>query len=169
MCLSYLFVLFCWYYTEPSCFPELSPLVVDKAKTHFRMFLLCCTKYCILKSVKAEQVRWPFVAEFVSLRLADCFYLTQVFQGLSFNSKAKYFSLFKQMNHVKDRFGDSVPEEVLLLCLGITSGVGRLVFGRVADYIPGAKKIYLQVCLYCFYIPFELWVLKDLVLGTINK
>lgn len=52
------------------------------------------------------------------------------------------------MNHVKDRFGDSVPEEVLLLCLGITSGVGRLIFGRVADYIPGAKKIYLQVCLY---------------------
>ncbi|XP_068867079.1 monocarboxylate transporter 10 [Aphelocoma coerulescens] len=54
------------------------------------------------------------------------------------------------MNHVKDRFGDSVPEEVLLLCLGITSGVGRLVFGRVADYIPGAKKIYLQVASFFF-------------------
>lgn len=79
--------------------------------------------------------------------------MTQVFKSLSFNSKANLFSLFKQMNHVKDRFGDSVPEEVLLLCLGITSGVGRLIFGRVADYIPGAKKIYLQVCLlflYCF-------------------
>lgn len=95
--------------------------------------------------------------------------MTQVFQGLSFNSKANLFSLFKQMNHVKDRFGDSVPEEVLLLCLGITSGVGRLVFGRVADYIPGAKKIYLQVCLYCFYIPSELCILKDLVWGAINK
>lgn len=95
--------------------------------------------------------------------------MTQVFQGLSFNSKANLFSLFKQMNHVKDRFGDSVPEEVLLLCLGITSGVGRLVFGRVADYIPGAKKIYLQVCLYCFYIPSELCIPKDLVLGAINK
>ncbi|KAJ7395607.1 Monocarboxylate transporter 8 [Pitangus sulphuratus] len=54
------------------------------------------------------------------------------------------------MNHVKDRFGDSVPEEVLLLCLGITSGVGRLIFGRVADYIPGAKKIYLQVASFFF-------------------
>lgn len=73
------------------------------------------------------------------------------------------------MNHVKDRFGDSVPEEVLLLCLGITSGVGRLVFGRVADYIPGAKKIYLQVCLYCFSIPSELCIPKDLVSDTINK
>ncbi|XP_030922579.1 monocarboxylate transporter 10 [Geospiza fortis] len=54
------------------------------------------------------------------------------------------------MNHVKERFGDSVPEEVLLLCLGITSGVGRLIFGRVADYIPGAKKIYLQVASFFF-------------------
>ncbi|NXG23639.1 MOT10 protein, partial [Grallaria varia] len=54
------------------------------------------------------------------------------------------------MNHVKDRFGDNVPEEVLLLCLGITSGVGRLIFGRVADYIPGAKKIYLQVASFFF-------------------
>ncbi|XP_021411173.2 monocarboxylate transporter 10 [Lonchura striata] len=54
------------------------------------------------------------------------------------------------MNHVKERFRDSVPEEVLLLCLGITSGVGRLVFGRVADYIPGAKKIYLQVASFFF-------------------
>ncbi|XP_074943556.1 monocarboxylate transporter 10 [Phalacrocorax aristotelis] len=54
------------------------------------------------------------------------------------------------MKHVKDRFGDSVPEEVLLLCLGITSGVGRLIFGRVADYIPGAKKVYLQVASFLF-------------------
>ncbi|NXL33536.1 MOT10 protein, partial [Glaucidium brasilianum] len=54
------------------------------------------------------------------------------------------------MNHVKDRFGDSVPEEVLLLCLGITSGVGRLIFGRVADYIPGARKVYLQVASFFF-------------------
>ncbi|XP_025975726.2 monocarboxylate transporter 10 [Dromaius novaehollandiae] len=54
------------------------------------------------------------------------------------------------MKHVKDRFGDSVPEEVLLLCLGITSGIGRLIFGRVADYIPGAKKVYLQVTSFFF-------------------
>ncbi|KAM6139043.1 monocarboxylate transporter 10 [Phoenicopterus ruber ruber] len=54
------------------------------------------------------------------------------------------------MKHVEDRFGDSVPEEVLLLCLGITSGVGRLIFGRVADYVPGAKKVYLQVASFFF-------------------
>ncbi|KAM9383498.1 monocarboxylate transporter 10 [Phaethornis superciliosus] len=54
------------------------------------------------------------------------------------------------MSHVKDRFGDSMPEEVLLLCMGITSGVGRLIFGRVADYIPGAKKVYLQVASFFF-------------------
>ncbi|XP_056422310.1 monocarboxylate transporter 10 [Hyla sarda] len=49
------------------------------------------------------------------------------------------------MKHVKERLGPDVREEVLLLCLGVTSGVGRLVFGRVADYIPGVKKVYLQV------------------------
>lgn len=54
------------------------------------------------------------------------------------------------MKHVKDRFGDNVREEVLLLCLGITSGIGRLIFGRVADYIPGAKKVYLQVASFFF-------------------
>uniref|UniRef100_A0A8D0GIL7 Monocarboxylate transporter 10 n=1 Tax=Sphenodon punctatus TaxID=8508 RepID=A0A8D0GIL7_SPHPU len=49
------------------------------------------------------------------------------------------------MNHVKQRISNDVPEEVLLLCLGITSGVGRLIFGRVADCISGARKVYLQV------------------------
>ncbi|KAF7253403.1 Monocarboxylate transporter 10, partial [Varanus komodoensis] len=54
------------------------------------------------------------------------------------------------LNHVKERIGENVPEVTLLLCLGITSGVGRLVFGRIADYIPGTKKVYLQVISFCF-------------------
>ncbi|XP_048449175.1 monocarboxylate transporter 10-like [Rhincodon typus] len=36
-------------------------------------------------------------------------------------------------------------EEVLLMCIGISSGVGRLVFGRVADYLAGSNKVFLQV------------------------
>ncbi|XP_073432104.1 monocarboxylate transporter 10 [Dendrobates tinctorius] len=48
------------------------------------------------------------------------------------------------MNHVKERIGADVQEVVLLLCIGVTSGVGRLICGRVADYIPGVKKVYLQ-------------------------
>ncbi|XP_063773211.1 monocarboxylate transporter 10 [Pseudophryne corroboree] len=54
------------------------------------------------------------------------------------------------MNHVKERLGGDVKQEVLLLCLGITSGLGRLIFGRVADYIPGVKKVYLQVVSFFF-------------------
>ncbi|KYO24728.1 monocarboxylate transporter 10 [Alligator mississippiensis] len=54
------------------------------------------------------------------------------------------------MKHVKERLGENVQEEVLLLCLGVTSGIGRLIFGRVADYIPGAKKVYLQVISFFF-------------------
>nr|XP_033793416.1 monocarboxylate transporter 10 [Geotrypetes seraphini] len=54
------------------------------------------------------------------------------------------------LNHVKERIGPGVDEEVLLLCLGITSGIGRLAFGRLADYVPGVKKVYLQVISFFF-------------------
>lgn len=50
-----------------------------------------------------------------------------------------------QMKHVEERFGTDANKEVLLMCIGITSGVGRLIFGRVADYVPGVNKIFLQV------------------------
>ncbi|XP_051501425.1 monocarboxylate transporter 10-like [Myxocyprinus asiaticus] len=49
------------------------------------------------------------------------------------------------MKHVEERFGVNANKEVLLTCIGITSGVGRLIFGRVADYVPGVNKVYLQV------------------------
>ncbi|XP_044025711.1 monocarboxylate transporter 10 isoform X2 [Siniperca chuatsi] len=49
------------------------------------------------------------------------------------------------MKHVEERFGPEASKEVLLMCIGITSGVGRLIFGRVADYVNGVNKVYLQV------------------------
>ncbi|XP_034018193.1 monocarboxylate transporter 10 [Thalassophryne amazonica] len=49
------------------------------------------------------------------------------------------------MKHVEERFGTDANKEVLLMCIGITSCVGRLIFGTVADYIPGVNKVYLQV------------------------
>lgn len=55
------------------------------------------------------------------------------------------FLYFTQMNHVEERFGPDTNKEVLLMCIGITSGVGRLIFGRVADYVDGVNKVYLQV------------------------
>lgn len=54
------------------------------------------------------------------------------------------------MNHVKERFQDEKNKEVLFMCIGITSGVGRLLFGRIADYVPGLKKVYLQVLSFFF-------------------
>ena len=50
-----------------------------------------------------------------------------------------------QMKHVEERFGADANKEVLLMCIGVTSGVGRLIFGRVADYVEGVNKVYLQV------------------------
>ncbi|XP_056872002.1 monocarboxylate transporter 10 isoform X2 [Takifugu flavidus] len=49
------------------------------------------------------------------------------------------------MKHVEERFGPETNKEVLLLSIGITSCIGRFIFGRVADYIPGVNKVYLQV------------------------
>uniref|UniRef100_A0A4W4EBJ0 Monocarboxylate transporter 10 n=1 Tax=Electrophorus electricus TaxID=8005 RepID=A0A4W4EBJ0_ELEEL len=49
------------------------------------------------------------------------------------------------INFVKERFGDTKWEWVLLVCIGASSGAGRLLFGKVGDLIPGVRKIYLQV------------------------
>ncbi|XP_037014920.2 monocarboxylate transporter 10 isoform X1 [Artibeus jamaicensis] len=54
------------------------------------------------------------------------------------------------MKHVNERFQDEDNKEVLLMCIGITSGVGRLFFGRIADCVPGVKKVYLQVLSFLF-------------------
>ncbi|XP_028903521.1 monocarboxylate transporter 10 [Ornithorhynchus anatinus] len=54
------------------------------------------------------------------------------------------------MNYVKERFETETNKEVLLMCIGITSGVGRLIFGRIVDYVPGVKKVYLQVISFFF-------------------
>ncbi|XP_006839990.1 PREDICTED: monocarboxylate transporter 10 [Chrysochloris asiatica] len=54
------------------------------------------------------------------------------------------------MKYVNERFNDESNKEVVLMCIGITSGVGRLLFGRIADYVPGVKKIYLQVLSFVF-------------------
>ncbi|KAM6906630.1 monocarboxylate transporter 10 [Lycodopsis pacificus] len=49
------------------------------------------------------------------------------------------------MKHVEERFGPDTSKEVLLMCIGITSCLGRLIFGWVADYVDGVNKVYLQV------------------------
>ncbi|KAK2829113.1 hypothetical protein Q7C36_017103 [Tachysurus vachellii] len=49
------------------------------------------------------------------------------------------------INFVKEQFGETQKEWVLLVCIGASSGAGRLLFGKVGDLIPGVKKIYLQV------------------------
>ncbi|KAM4695573.1 monocarboxylate transporter 8 [Rhinophrynus dorsalis] len=46
---------------------------------------------------------------------------------------------------VEQRFKENTKEWVLLVCIGATSGIGRLASGRIGDCIPGLKKVYLQV------------------------
>lgn len=49
------------------------------------------------------------------------------------------------MNFVKEQFKGTDKEWVLLVCIGASSGVGRLMFGKIGDLIPSLKKIYMQV------------------------
>ncbi|TWW55665.1 monocarboxylate transporter 8 [Takifugu flavidus] len=49
------------------------------------------------------------------------------------------------INFAKEQFKDTKKEWVLLVCIGASSGVGRLAFGKIGDLIPGLKKIYMQV------------------------
>ncbi|XP_069842567.1 monocarboxylate transporter 8 [Dendropsophus ebraccatus] len=46
---------------------------------------------------------------------------------------------------VEQKFEHNSQEWILLVCIGATSGVGRLASGKIGDCIPGLKKIYLQV------------------------
>nr|XP_057919369.1 monocarboxylate transporter 8 [Doryrhamphus excisus] len=49
------------------------------------------------------------------------------------------------INFVEEQFKGSDKEWLLLVCIGASSGVGRLTFGKIGDLIPGLKKIYMQV------------------------
>ncbi|XP_064422764.1 monocarboxylate transporter 8 [Latimeria chalumnae] len=53
-----------------------------------------------------------------------------------------YMHLIK---HVQEEFKETQQAWILLVCIGATSGVGRLVFGKIGDCIPELKKIYMQV------------------------
>ncbi|XP_067404364.1 monocarboxylate transporter 8 [Emydura macquarii macquarii] len=63
------------------------------------------------------------------------------------------------VKYVEEEFKENEKEWILLVCLGATSGLGRLVSGRIGDCIPGLKKIFLQVAsfmllgLMCMMIP----------------
>ncbi|KAG8454371.1 hypothetical protein GDO86_000844 [Hymenochirus boettgeri] len=46
---------------------------------------------------------------------------------------------------VEQRFKENTKGWIVLVCIGATSGIGRLASGRIGDCIPGLKKVYLQV------------------------
>ncbi|XP_037541168.1 monocarboxylate transporter 10 [Nematolebias whitei] len=49
------------------------------------------------------------------------------------------------MKHVEEQFGTDTNKEILLMCIGITSCLGRFIFGSVADFVKGVNKVFLQV------------------------
>ncbi|CAI5793893.1 monocarboxylate transporter 8 [Podarcis lilfordi] len=63
------------------------------------------------------------------------------------------------VKYVEEEFKETERAWILLLCIGATSGVGRLASGPISDLIHGPKKIYLQVASFillgimCMMIP----------------
>ncbi|CAN0227307.1 unnamed protein product [Lampetra fluviatilis] len=51
------------------------------------------------------------------------------------------------MNYVKENLDEEAAQHdyVLIICIAVSSGLGRLGFGWLADIIPGVKKVYLQI------------------------
>lgn len=49
------------------------------------------------------------------------------------------------MSFVKEQFKEMEKDWMLLACIGASSGVGRLAFGKIGDLVPGLQKIYMQV------------------------
>nr|XP_032828570.1 monocarboxylate transporter 10-like [Petromyzon marinus] len=51
------------------------------------------------------------------------------------------------MNYVKENLDKEAAQHdyVLIICIAVSSGLGRLGFGWLADIIPGVKKVYLQI------------------------
>nr|XP_033800593.1 monocarboxylate transporter 8 [Geotrypetes seraphini] len=79
------------------------------------------------------------------------------------------------IKYVKLKFKEDTKDWILLVCIGVMSGIGRLVSGPVGDCIPGLKKIYIQVVafaltgVFCMLIPecqvFESVIVLCLFLG----
>ncbi|KAG2467935.1 monocarboxylate transporter 10 isoform X1 [Polypterus senegalus] len=115
----------------------------------FLLILAGCTYKPLIpsqpKTKVQKQGRCMFLRRFFNLKI----WKFRGYRIWAFGIPAALYGYFVPyvhlMEHVKERFGPDVNKEILLLCIGITSGVGRLIFGRVADYIPGVNKVYLQV------------------------
>ncbi|TRY93980.1 hypothetical protein DNTS_021131 [Danionella cerebrum] len=80
-----------------------------------------------------------------------------------------YFVPYVHMiSFVKEQFKDSQREWLLLVCIGASSGVSRLLFGKIGDLIPGANKIYLQVLFTCQSPQIAQIVASFILLGVLS-
>ncbi|XP_013390816.1 monocarboxylate transporter 10 [Lingula anatina] len=86
-----------------------------------------------------------------------------------------YFIPFAYLvKHVKDVLGESANSEILIMCLGGTSGVSRLVSGKLADVkwvnrirLQQAAFVVLGICTLCipFATHFAVFVVIVLIMG----
>ncbi|KAM9495393.1 monocarboxylate transporter 10-like [Clarias gariepinus] len=133
--------------------PPLLKVLLDRAGLHNTLRVLCILMLVLVLAGFTYKPRLPQRVESKKVSLKRICNV-QIWRSLSyriwaFGIPAALYGYFVPyvhlMKHVEERFGVDANKEVLLMCLGITSGVGRLIFGRVADYVPGVHKVFLQV------------------------
>ncbi|XP_034556108.1 monocarboxylate transporter 10 [Notolabrus celidotus] len=137
--------------------PFLLSGLLEKVGLHNTMRVLCILMFILMLAGFTYRPLLP--AKPASTRTRKCPPLSQIFNVniwkslgyriWAFGIPAALYGYFVPyvhlMKHVEERFGVDANKEVLLMCIGITSCVGRLIFGRVADYVSGVNKVYLQV------------------------
>ena len=74
------------------------------------------------------------------LRLGQIIFIGALINLLSLNNPPYNYQF--QVQHVKDTLPDD-DGSTLVTCIAVTSGIGRLIFGKIAD-LPNVNRIFLQ-------------------------
>lgn len=137
--------------------PFLLSGLLDKVGLQNTMRVLCILMFILMlagftykpllpvKPSSTRTSRWPPLSQVFNVNI----WKSLGYRIWAFGIPAALYGYFVPyvhlMKHVEERFGVDANKEVLLMCIGITSCVGRLIFGQVADYVNGVNKVYLQV------------------------
>ncbi|XP_053368164.1 monocarboxylate transporter 10-like [Clarias gariepinus] len=129
----------------------LLPFLLDRVGLPNTLRVLCILMFVLMLAGFTYKPRLPQRVESKrALLKRTC--NVQIWRSLSyriwaFGMMTSQFGYFVPYVHLMEYVSEHFPgaqQQVILVCLGAASGVGRLIFGRVADYVPGGNKVLLQ-------------------------
>ncbi|XP_053368152.1 monocarboxylate transporter 10-like [Clarias gariepinus] len=130
----------------------LLPSLLDRVGLHNTLRVLCILMLVLVLAGFTYKPRLPQRVESKKVSLKRICNV-QIWRSLNYRiwtfgmltSLFGYFVPYVHlMKYVEEHFGPDTNQQVLLVCLSVTSGVGRLIFGRVADFVPGVYKVLMQ-------------------------